>query len=587
MGSDDSDSDSSEVREEKKRLLAQQKKVAQSAENHLARMKKEADDYVKELTIISNVSEKIMLVLKQIDFSKILTGRLKVFPDLRERLCGDISNLSDKPGRREVITKEVCIMSGEQLRGVTIFVFNDVIVTTAAGSSKEFEIFQHKIELDMLKAETVGARLKLSEHDPISGSEKSVHAFECDTEETAETLKDAIEAATLSLTRTTDVRVKPDNFVEVDEEETLEMLNERLANEVKNLKERERGVDKKLREQMNDFVELRSQQWDTDYERAKMGLTIDPRTLNTLQSVGGVTGKPEEVPLLVDADREDGEEDGPTEEELYEEEQKAKEKVAAAKILDDEALEETAVFVSKTLDGLIYKFEALEEVMTTFTRLQLFPEEVAAEALAAKSAAEATAAAAAAAEKGHRGEEEEGGAGEVEEEAAAAHEEEEAAAAAGEEEEGVVAAAEEEEAGTSAEEEEGTGEEAAGEPGEDSVASKEAEEFWDVITRVRGSLSVLGGKMSELDEQFWTSRMGKAVVNSNKKPPAFVEQTEEIIMTSDEVYASQAAVEKELLIETQRAADLKKARAERREIVDNALRNLSSVGKKAHLIHKK
>ena len=56
---------------------------------------------------------------------------------------------------------------------------------------------------------------------------------------------------------------------------------------------------------------------------------------------------------------------------------------------------------------------------------------------------------------------------------------------------------------------------------------------------------------------------------------------------SDEVRASVAAVEKELLIETQRAADLKKARAERREIVDNALRNLQNVGKKAHLIHKK
>jgi len=534
-------------------LIAKQQKDVDSAEGHLARMKKETDDYVEELTIINNVADKITTILGVLKFSRVLTERVKVFEDLKQRLCGDISCLTDAPGRREVISKEICIMSSGQLRGLTIFVFNDVIITTAAGSSKEFEIFQHKIELYKMKVEAVGARLKLTEHDVVSGGEKSLHTFECDTEETAHMLKEHIEMSIRVLTRTIEARVKPDNFVEVKENETLEELNERLINEVANMKKREKGVDKKLREQMDAFVELRSQQWDTDYERAQKGLTVDPRTLNALTKIGGVTG----AEATAGGEGMGGMDPEFDEEAAEAEEQQNKAKAAEVKAEEDAAHEEKAAFIMEKLDSLIYKYDALEEVMTNFTRLHLYPEEAASEAAAALAAAAEVEATAEAEEV--PGEEEE-----------AAPEEEE----------------EEEEEEEAAPEEEASSEEEA-QPGE-AEGTKEAEEFWDVITRVRGALSVLGGKMSQLDEQFWSSRMGKPTPQAKKLPPELEDKKEEVpVMSASEIFESLQRVEAELTEEVHRAETLKKERTDRQEVVDNALRNLQNVGKKAHLIHKK
>jgi DNA-binding protein len=135
-------------------LAAQYLKVAE-AQTHMTRTKKETDEYVDELTTITDVQHKISEVLLGSKYSRTIGDATEAYVDLRDRLCGDIQEIRCVPGRREIAHSEVCLMCGGQLRGITIFLFNDIIVTTAQGSSKEFEIYQNKIELSRTHVEVL------------------------------------------------------------------------------------------------------------------------------------------------------------------------------------------------------------------------------------------------------------------------------------------------------------------------------------------------------------------------------------------------------------------------------------------------
>jgi len=524
--------------------LTPQYTVVADAESKLDQMKRETDAYVKELTSITDIHHKVAELLLATNFTRALGDKMKAFTGLQERLCGDISSLSLVAGRRQIASGEVCIMMGGQLRNLTIFLFNDIIVTTAQGSSREFEIFQNKIELYRTNVEAVGARLKLVEQDPISGMEKASYTFECDTEETAIELCMQIEVAILAITRSHEVRVKDETMANAETEESLTQINERLRNEVHNMRERERGVEAKLRKQMASFVELRSQQWENDYERVQNGLTVDPRTLNVLQKQGGVTRAAEqgEVP--------DGEEyDSNDNNQVMAGKEKEHEKhdfdARLAKLQPGEKVDNSegkGEVIAGILDKLLVKFEALQEVVELFTHTRMITDE---------EREQAAAAAAAATEKGEEGDGGEDG-----------------------------AAAEEGEA--KGEASDGGGEDDAA-VAEEAAEGDQADQFWEVIQRVRGALGVLGGKMSELDERFWDCRMG-ATGNFGKELGF---EGSHGGMTASEMAEEMARVQEEIAAESKEVTRLTKERDELQEVTDNSLRNLQNVGKVAHQLHKK
>jgi len=290
----------------------------------LANQKCHAEQAVAELEIINSVHHQVWEVLQLAQESREIKAAMQACEEIQNRLCGDLRELSLVPGRRLIFNGELCTKTGGQVRGVTVFLFNDVVVTTAQGTTNEFEVFLSKAELYMSVVEAVGARLKLVEHDQLTATEMFTHVFECDTEETAHKWKEKIQAAIRALTRTREWDVVDDvggGYLQ-KEQESLAQTKVRLDNEVLALREKERDIENRLREQMTTFVGLRDEQWEADAKRVEIGLTVDPRTLAQLQS-------------------------------------ETLENAAAPE-------DERAARIEGILDNLIRKYEALEEVLTMF-----------------------------------------------------------------------------------------------------------------------------------------------------------------------------------------------------------------------------
>lgn len=316
---------------------------------------------------------------------------------------------------------------------------------------------------------------------------------------------------------------------------------------------------------MGQFVTLREEQWEVDYERIQIGLTVDPRTLNAFQSAeetGEEEAEPEATPAAIalppkgdsDSDEDEDEEDGVSSQ-------------AQAAEVPSSVTEETVAKIEGILDNLSLKFEALEEVMLLFA-LQPMPGDVDGDDENRAGKEEAPADAEAGADEG--AEEETAGeeaAGEVAEEVA--------------EEETAV-----EEDAPAEEEAAGEGEEAAGR-GEEAAAEgkkSDADTFWDVIQRVRSSLGVLGGKMVELDEKFWEVRL--ASKGEADRGGAMREVGAEG-MPAIEMMEAVNLMQAELADEMQVVADLDVERLELEQKCEHALRNLKHVQKKAEVIQKK
>ena len=358
--------------------------------------------------------------------------------------------------------------------------------------------------------------------------EKASYTLECDTEETAMALCMQIEVAILAITRCREIRVK-DESMTAEAEESLMQINERLSNEVHNMRERERGVEAKLRKQMASFVELRSQQWENDYTRVKQGLTVDPRTLNVLQKQGGVTEAEEQEGYnSSDDDKEMAEKEKTLERHDFD--MKLDLKRGADEFSGDSGGSSSAdkqELIARILDTLLLKFEALEEVLGLFTRDRMVTD--------AEREAEA------ATEKN----EGEGGGDEAMEE----REESESGAA----------------------------------ESKDPDDVDQADQFWEVIQRVRGAIQVLGGKMSELDERFWGCRMGA----TGHYGAELGFEGSYGGMTASEMAEETARIQEQIAEETKQVERLVKEQDELQEVTDNSLRNLQNVGKVAHQLHKR
>jgi len=478
--------------------------------------------------------------LKSSGESKEIRSAIKACEEMQNRLCGDITEVRIVPGRRLIMTGELCSTAGGHLRGVTLYLFNDHIVTTAQGTTKEFEIFQTKAELYKSSVETIGARLKLVECDQVSGLEMCTHVFECDTAEAAETFRNKIHLAVLGLTRTKERQVVDElgSSYLLEEQESLSQAKVRLNNEVFVLRQKEQDIEARLRSQMGQVVTLREEQWEVDYERIQIGLTVDPRTLNAFQSAeeGEEEAGPEEPPAAIappaeedsDSDEEDAEGDAASPQ-------------AAAEEASSAVTEETGAKIEGILENLSLKFEALEEVMLLFA-LQPMPGDIDGD--------------------------DEDGAGEEE-----APADGEAGAEEGAEE---PPEPDKEEAGP-AEEEAASEEEAA--EGEQS----DADSFWDVIQRVRSSLGVLGGKMVELDEKFWEVRLApqaKAAEDGGRRELGAEG------MPASEMMEAVNLMQAELDDEMQMVAELDVERLDLEQKCEHALRNLQHVQKKGEMMQK-